>query len=76
MRKLVKSRGEVRGDRYTSENIYLLLGRTSILENIWQIFDYLQQFLCRYTTVGTFHATSLQGFDYGDVVHQFEKRCI
>jgi hypothetical protein len=21
------------------------------------------------------HATSLQGFDYGDVVHQFEKRC-
>ncbi|MDE5121202.1 MAG: hypothetical protein O4965_14360 [Trichodesmium sp. St19_bin1] len=22
------------------------------------------------------HATSLQGFDYGDVVHQFEKRCI
>ena len=76
MIKLVKSRGEVRGDRYTSENIYLLLGRTSILENIWQIFDYLQQFLCRYTTVGTLHATSLQGFDYGDVVHQFEKRCI
>ncbi|MCL2936091.1 MAG: hypothetical protein MGU50_05640 [Trichodesmium sp. MAG_R02] len=22
------------------------------------------------------HATSLQGFDYGDVVHQFEKRCM
>ncbi|MCL2938364.1 MAG: hypothetical protein MGU50_18330 [Trichodesmium sp. MAG_R02] len=21
------------------------------------------------------HATSLQGFDYRDVVHQFEKRC-
>ncbi|MDE5124457.1 MAG: hypothetical protein O4965_32305 [Trichodesmium sp. St19_bin1] len=21
------------------------------------------------------HATSLQGFGYGDVVHQFEKRC-
>ncbi|MCL2937640.1 MAG: hypothetical protein MGU50_14240 [Trichodesmium sp. MAG_R02] len=21
------------------------------------------------------HATSLQGFDDGDVVHQFEKRC-
>ncbi|MDE5122014.1 MAG: hypothetical protein O4965_18840 [Trichodesmium sp. St19_bin1] len=21
------------------------------------------------------HATSLQGFDYGGVVHQFEKRC-
>ncbi|MDE5086866.1 MAG: hypothetical protein O4805_06790 [Trichodesmium sp. St16_bin2-tuft] len=21
------------------------------------------------------HGTSLQGFDYGDVVHQFEKRC-
>ena len=76
MRKLAKSRWEVRGDRSTSENIYLLLGRTSILENIWQIFDYLQQFSCRQTTVGTLHATSLQGFDYGDVVHQFEKRCI
>ncbi|MCL2936735.1 MAG: hypothetical protein MGU50_09235 [Trichodesmium sp. MAG_R02] len=47
MRKLVKSRGEVTGNRSTSENIYLLLGRTSILENIWHIFDYLQQFLCR-----------------------------
>ena len=44
MIKLVKSRGEVRGDRSTSENIYLLLDRTSILENIWQFFDYLQQF--------------------------------
>ncbi|MDE5121832.1 MAG: hypothetical protein O4965_17800 [Trichodesmium sp. St19_bin1] len=22
------------------------------------------------------HARSLQGFGYGDVVHQFEKRCI
>ncbi|MDE5116869.1 MAG: hypothetical protein O4860_06415 [Trichodesmium sp. St2_bin2_1] len=32
-------------------------------------------FLCRSTTVGTLHATSLQGFGYGDVVHQFEKRC-
>ncbi|MCL2939639.1 MAG: tetratricopeptide repeat protein [Trichodesmium sp. MAG_R02] len=21
------------------------------------------------------HGTSLQGFDYGDVIHQFEKRC-
>jgi hypothetical protein len=21
------------------------------------------------------HATSLQGFGYGDIVHQFEKRC-
>ncbi|MDE5120516.1 MAG: hypothetical protein O4965_10470 [Trichodesmium sp. St19_bin1] len=31
----------------------------------------LQQFSCRKTTVGTFHTTSLQGFVYGDVVHQF-----
>ncbi|MCL2939331.1 MAG: hypothetical protein MGU50_23785 [Trichodesmium sp. MAG_R02] len=37
---------------------------------------YLQQFLCWSTTVGTLHTTSLQGFGYGDVVHQFEKRCI
>ncbi len=36
----------------------------------------LQQFSCRQTTVGTLHATYLQGFGYGDVVHQFEKRCI
>ena len=34
----------------------------------------LQQFSCMYTTVGTFHATSLQGFGYDDVVHQFENR--
>ena len=34
---------------------------------------YLQQFSSRSTTVGTLHATSLQGFGYGDVVHQFEK---
>ncbi|MCL2937271.1 MAG: hypothetical protein MGU50_12205 [Trichodesmium sp. MAG_R02] len=33
-------------------------------------------FSCRSTTVGRLHATSLQGFGYGDVVHQFEKRCI
>ena len=25
--------------------------------------------------VPTVHATSLQGFGYGDVVHQFKKRC-
>ncbi|MDE5118770.1 MAG: hypothetical protein O4965_00750 [Trichodesmium sp. St19_bin1] len=36
----------------------------------------LQHFSCRSTTVGRLHATSLQGFGYGDVVHQFEKRCI
>ena len=36
----------------------------------------LQQFSCRQTTVETLHATSLQGLGYGDVVHQFEKRCI
>ena len=29
----------------------------------------------RSTTVGTLHARFLQGFGYGDVVHQFEKRC-
>ncbi|MCL2936602.1 MAG: hypothetical protein MGU50_08485 [Trichodesmium sp. MAG_R02] len=29
----------------------------------------LQQFSCRQTTVETLHATSLQGFGYGDVVH-------
>jgi hypothetical protein len=38
--------------------------------------DNLQQFSCRQTTAGTLHATSLQGFGYGDIVHQFEKRCI
>ena len=38
--------------------------------------DSLQQFSYRYNTVGTFHGTSLQGFSYGDVVHQLEKRCI
>ena len=36
----------------------------------------LQHFSCRSTTVGTLHAMSLQDFGYGDVVHQFEKRCI
>ena len=46
----------------------------------WHILSHkgasnLQQFLCWSTTVGTLHATSLQGFGYGDVVHQFEKRC-
>ena len=35
----------------------------------------LQHFSCRSTTVGSLYATSLQGFGYGDVVHQFEKRC-
>jgi hypothetical protein len=35
----------------------------------------LQQFSCRSTTVETLHAKSLQSFGYGDVVHQFEKRC-
>jgi len=35
----------------------------------------LQHFSCRSTTVGTLHATFLQSFGYGDVVHQFEKRC-
>jgi hypothetical protein len=34
----------------------------------------LQDFSCQSTTVGTLHATSLQGFGYGDVVHQFKKR--
>jgi hypothetical protein len=32
----------------------------------------LQQFSCRQTTVGTLHATFLEGFGYSDVVHQFE----
>ena len=35
----------------------------------------LQHFSCRSTTVETLHATFLQSFGYGDVVHQFEKRC-
>ena len=35
----------------------------------------LQQFLYRSTTVGTLYATSLEGFGYGDVAHQFEKHC-
>jgi hypothetical protein len=34
-----------------------------------------QHFSYRSTTVGMLHVTSLQGFGYGDVVHQFEKRC-
>ena len=35
----------------------------------------IQQFSCRQTRAGTLHATSLQDFGYGDVVHQVEKRC-
>ena len=35
----------------------------------------LQPVSCRSTTVGTLHAMSLQDFGYGDVVHQFKKRC-
>ena len=35
----------------------------------------IQQFLCRQTTVKTLNATSIEGFGYGDVVYQFEKRC-
>ena len=35
----------------------------------------IQQFWCLSTTIGTLHSRSLQGFGYGDVVYQFEKRC-
>ncbi|WP_202224015.1 hypothetical protein [Okeania sp. KiyG1] len=28
-----------------------------------------------FALIETFHATSLQDFGYGDVVHQLEKRC-
>ena len=41
----------------------------------WKKYGALQHFSCRSTTVGTLHATSLQSFGYGDIVHQFEKRC-
>ena len=45
------------------------------LEALMILKKTLQQCSFRSTTVGTLHATSLQDFGYGDVVHQFEKRC-
>ena len=51
-------------------HVKLTVGRS--LEAVYLLI--IQHFSCRSTTVGTFHARSLQGFAYGDVVHQFEKR--
>ena len=67
------------------------MARKSISDASWSLFSQwleyfakvlkreLQQFSCRSTTVGTLHASSLQGFGYGDIVHQivhqFEKPC-
>ncbi|MDE5119429.1 MAG: hypothetical protein O4965_04425 [Trichodesmium sp. St19_bin1] len=42
--------------------------------NRWKKSLKLQHFSYRSTTIGTLHARSLQGFGYGDVVHQFKKR--
>ena len=60
MIKLVKSRGEVRGDRSTSENIYLLLYRdVKITKSKKSDFSKYQFF---FTRVGYFSNTSRKYF--------------
>ena len=45
------------------------------MEKFTAILVAYSSFYVGYTTVETFHATSLQSFGYSDVVYQFEKHC-
>ena len=52
-----------------------LLGSSLVLAEFTAVFMSVDQSRDVACNVPTVHATSLQGFGYGYVVHQFKKRC-